>query len=106
MGDAIALTDWIYEYQLEAKWERVPGMYKQVCNLLARVQGEASALTLEEKEYVLGAAAELASVEQDITRRQQDGLTPDDAAEMNQVVTKHGNRFITIKTDLGRRGEA
>ena len=103
---AVATINRIYDLQRRREWDLVPEFYKNVRDLLAEVQGEASALTVEEKDYVLGTASELARIEQDVTRRFGDGLTADDVAEMNQVITRHSSKLITIKTDLGRREEA
>lgn len=106
LGAVIALVDRIYEHQNRGAWERVPEFYKDARNLLAEVQGESSALTPAEKEYVLKAASEFATVERTITRRSGEGLTPSDAARMNQVITRYGSGFITMRQDLGRRDEA
>lgn len=106
LGAVVALIDRIYEHQSRGAWERVPEFYKDARNLLAEVQGESSALAPAEKEYVLKAASEFASVERTITRRSNKGLTPDDAARMNQVITRYSSGFITMRQDLGRRDEA
>lgn len=99
----IALIDRVYDYQSREEWDRVPEFYKDIRNLLAEVQGETSALGDNDKEYVLGAASELKSVELSIQKRRVQGIEIDNMPEMNQVITTHGNQFIRIKTDLGRR---
>lgn len=106
LESASALIERIYDYQSRESWDRVPEFYNNVRNLLAEVQGEASALEEDDKKYVLDAASELRSIELSIQKRRYQGIVIDDMPEMNQVITDHRSKFITMKIDLGRRERA
>ena len=105
---AINLCNRVYERQQKDDWDRVPEFYKDVCDLLAEVQGGASALTSDEKEDMLKAVAAFARSEERIQfqLRTKLPITPKQAAGMNKTVNRHRQRLITIKTDIGRRNEA
>lgn len=100
---SITLIDRIYEHQSRSSWERVPEFYKDLRGYLAEVQGEVSALPVADKRYIQQAVSELATIERDIQEKRLGREKVENAAEMNQIITEHRDRFITMRMDLGRR---
>ena len=104
LASVVITIERIYELQRQQSWERVPEFYKDVRQLLAKVKGSGSPLTDDDKDYIQHAVSELARIEEGIETLlgQQDEL--EDMPKMNQIITRHGEEFTRMETEL-RRGQ-
>lgn len=103
LASVVVTIERIYELQRQQSWNKVPELYKDVRQLLAKVKGSGSPLTNDDKDYIQHAVSEFARIEQRIETLlgQQAGLN--DMPEMNQLITRHAEEFTRMEIEL-RRG--
>lgn len=103
LASVVITIERIYELQRQRSWERVPALYKDVRQLLAKVKGSGSPLVDDDKDYIQHAVSEFARIEQRIETLIGYQAELEDMPEMNQLITRHAEEFTRMEAEL-RRG--
>lgn len=90
----------IRELQREGAWGKVPNIYTSVRMSLAEVRSNNLALSEGDVDLIQNATAELERIERRIETALEGGYTPDDMAEINQIISRYQGLFTTMRSKL------
>lgn len=106
LNAAVAKIEQITDFQSRQSFDRVPGFYRELRLLLAKLKGSNSALGDDDKAYVQGSISEFGQIERGIHTRLIQKQAIDDMPNINQIVSSHAEEFARMESELRDVGKA